>query len=744
VARDAAPGQIDAAALQASFDYALNGILEAEADGRIFACNPAASSILGVPRRRVEETTLAKVLAPAGDALPRWERHCATVAEQGVGLVTLTYARAGEPRLLEIASVDIGEGRCLHIIDDITEQRALTASLEAARRAADEANAAKSAFLAHMSHEIRTPLNGIIGLERLLRLTPLTTQQAEYLGDLRRAAGTLLALLGDVLDVSKIEAGRFELENRPFDADEFLETVAAACGPPAAEKNLRVIFDIAPEIPRRWQGDPLRLAQAVNNLLANAIKFTSGGEVALTVDWEAAGDSRGRLRLAVRDTGIGMSAEQVAAVFSPFVQADASVTRRFGGTGLGLAIARGVVERMGGSVKATSTPGTGSEFTIDVPMAASLVAAIPESGRSQKRAAVFVRDDVGRRAWGRLLAAERLAVEFRDGMPGAADLAISDPDNLSIVEAAGMTAAVHGSAGVAHLRQPFTPLRLRRAIAQSTGAAGDADQGAGPEEGLRDEYRGHRALVVDDDALSRRVTAQLLAFAGIEVSVAGNGREACERLLATGAEAVGLVVMDVHMPVMDGLAAARALRAAGFKAPIVALTAGVSVEERDNCLAAGMSDWLPKPPELADLEAVLARWLQPGRSPAPDQPRGLPPAPPDTEDLPGIDLAGALRRFLGNREAFDEALVAFVAGRRADVAQAPALAARGERKALADLAHGLAGSAALLGADDLLAAARALEGAAREGDGAVAPAAVGRVGEAFEAVARIAAGRLAR
>jgi PAS domain S-box-containing protein len=271
------PGAPTPQALEAYFEYALNGIVEATADGRVVRCNPAAASILGRSQRRLRDMLLEALLVQGEESRARLARHRETIAEQGVSLATLQLAIDGQPRTIELASIDVGEGRHLHILDDITEQRQLTESLQAARRAADEANAAKSAFLANMSHEIRTPLNGIIGLERLLRLTPLTAQQADYLDDLRRAAQTLLALLGGVLDLSRIESGHLELEPRAFDADEFLETVATACGPAAAEKPIRLLFDIDPGAPRRWHGDPLRLAQAVNNLVEIGIYFFLSG-----------------------------------------------------------------------------------------------------------------------------------------------------------------------------------------------------------------------------------------------------------------------------------------------------------------------------------------------------------------------------------------------------------------------------------------------------------------------------------
>jgi PAS domain S-box-containing protein len=745
------PGAPTPQALEAYFEYALNGIVEATADGRVVRCNPAAASILGRSQRRLRDVSLEALLALDEESRARLARHLATVAEQGVSLATLQLAIDGQPRTIELASIDVGEGRILHILDDITEQRQLTGRLEAARRAADEASAAKSAFLANMSHEIRTPLNGIIGLERLLRLTPLTAQQAEYLDDLRRAAQTLLAVLGDVLDFSRIESGWLELEPRDFDAEEFLEIVATACGPAASGKPIRLLIDVDPGTPRRWHGDPLRLAQAVNNLLANAIKFTDAGHVILAVSWAAAGG--GRLRLAIGDSGVGMTDEQLQRVFSPFVQADPSVTRRYGGSGLGLAIARGIVQAMGGTISARSRPGAGSEFAIEVPMQAQAGAApVRDSG---VRRAVLIADDARQcQALARLLAAESIAVELRaSSQPG--DALAADEGTIVIVDeddGAGLLQDLRrrgrsrplillqsrvGAGGAEEgdtvLRAPATPRRLRQAIEQCTrrGATRAAEEN--PWEGLRGEYAGNSLLLVEDDPISRRVTAELLAFTGIEVSVAENGQAACDMLTAPGVRPVRLVLMDVQMPVMDGLTATRTLRAAGIDTPIVALTAGASVEEREACFGAGMNDWLGKPPELADLEAVLARWLPARGGPAPAAATGA--APRQTEAA--IDEEAALQRFLGNRAALAEALQAFVAAQRPVIGRIGGLLATGERDTAARHLHTLAGSAALLGAGRLQALAKALEDTVRRG-GRPQQEEIGRLLEAFEEVARAA------
>jgi len=760
--------QTPPAALEAYFEYALNGIVETAAGGRIQRCNPAAASILGASQRRLAAMTLDAALAPDAEARLRLERHRGALAEQGVSLTTLAVDVGGRRRAIEIASVDIGDGRQLHILDDITEQRQLTESLEAARRAADEASAAKSAFLANMSHEIRTPLNGIVGLERLLRLTPLTPQQRDYLDDLRKSSEILLALLGDILDLAKIEAGRVEPEPRPFEVDDLVETLATACPPAAADKPVRLVFHVDPDLPRRLVGDPLRLAQVATNLLANALKFTAAGHVLLAVTMVAGADGGPRLRLAVRDTGIGMTAAELARVFSPFVQADPSVTRRFGGTGLGLAIARGIATAMGGSLTASSDAGTGSEFVLEVPVAVAAGSEEPRRGTPSRQAIVVSPDPLQRGALAALLAAESLAVATcaslaegaaakeaaaaAAGAAGPALLVLDDAADGSLDAVAAhdpragplILLASHGGAavagtGVAVLRAPATPQRLRRALAACASRPPEARAATAADDTLHGEFCGATALLVEDNAINRRVAAHLLDYAGIDVAVAGDGEEACAALLGPAARAVDIILMDVQMPEMDGLTATRKLRAAGIATPIVALTAGVSAEEREACTEAGMSDWLGKPIDVADLEAVLTRWLPARHAPGPPHPApaSVPDAPADTlpDALPGIDLAAALERFLGNRPAFLETLATFVGTHRPALERIPTLAAREDKEPLLRLLHTLAGSAATLGATDVEAAARALERAVRDGRAGPFDAGVRRLRDAFAVVA---------
>ena len=366
----------DAALGRAYFHYALNGIVVTDANGIVLEANPAACSITGLAQRQLLRSGFRDLFAAgeAGQGKPL-DKHFSALAEQGISRAELHLLRRGTDageRMIELTSIDIGDARTLHVFDDVTAQRALVVATERARAAADEANRAKSEFLANMSHELRTPLNGVIGLAELLQRSPLSVQQGNYVDELLRSSRVLLEMLSDVLDFSKIEARRVEFECLPFELAELLDELAAALAPSAQAKKLRLDVELAAEVPRGLYGDRLRLGQILRNLLANAVKFTQQGGVALRVEREpptdgAADTSQVRLRFCVSDSGIGMSPQEMARLFSPFAQADASTTRRFGGTGLGLAIVRMLVEGMGGHMDVSSTPGEGSRFSVSLP-----------------------------------------------------------------------------------------------------------------------------------------------------------------------------------------------------------------------------------------------------------------------------------------------------------------------------------------------------------------------------------------
>ncbi|NJD33514.1 MAG: response regulator [Betaproteobacteria bacterium] len=361
------------------FDYALTGIIETDRRWRVVRANPAAASITGHDVKALCGTSFPALASPSSAA--RVERHLALLGEQGISQAEWRMTRRdGREIVVEIASIQVDDENFTHVFDDVTEQRQVAAEIERARAAAEAANRAKSEFLANISHEIRTPMNGIIGLSQLALLDEQDSRQRDTLEKILRSGRNLLRIINDLLDTSKLEAGRMDFEQLPFPVNGLLAELAAIRTQIPAGKALELVFDVAPEVPPRLLGDRLRLGQCLTNLLGNAIKFTPAGKVGLRVD--RTDGTVPMLRLCVSDTGIGIPAEALPSLFSAFSQADASTARRFGGTGLGLHITRELARGMGGDLQVESRAGVGSRFILTVPL--QVAEGPEESGESQQ------------------------------------------------------------------------------------------------------------------------------------------------------------------------------------------------------------------------------------------------------------------------------------------------------------------------------------------------------------------------
>ncbi len=675
-------------------------------------------------------------------------------------------------------------------LSQVAEREQAAVQLAAARDDAMAASAHKSAFLATMSHEIRTPMNGVIGLNDLLLRTDLDANQRRLAEGLRGAGQTLLALLTDILDLSKIESGAIELEHAPFQIAQLLDQVATIITPPAQEKRLELVLTCDPAVPRTVLGDRVRLGQVLTNLASNAVKFTDQGEVVVELGLDDR-SSPGELLLRgeVRDTGIGIGTD-AAELFEAFTQADRSTTRNHGGTGLGLAISRRLVRDMGGSIGADDRASGGSVFWFVVPIEVApdeVQAAPPSPLTPLATRRVLVVDDNPRAAaalerqlddWG----LDVVAVDSADtalrvlldaaGTPEAFDLAffdlhMPDVDGLAL----GRLVAAEASLGPLvrvllsddpslsldkALAEGFCctvakPLRLTelrdavvaasRCVEGSPAALEPATEPSPPEQPLH-----LRVLVVEDNPVNQLVAQGLLEGLGCVTSLAANGEEAVSAL-APG-HPYDLVLMDCRMPRMDGYVATELIRAREATGhvtpvPIIAMTASALSSERARCLASGMDDFLTKPVDPAALTRVMIRWSGvAGSTPPPAEGRAEPTPPPlqgPVLDPERVAMLSELER--DGLNFFDRTRLSFLT--RIDDVLAQLRIARDEEDLarVSAVAHQLKGSALNLGLVRAGAAADLVERSAEVHDGAATRLAIddleAAVTEAVDALAGV-------
>ncbi|HEY0832656.1 MAG TPA: response regulator, partial [Azospirillum sp.] len=533
---------------------------------------------------------------------------------------------------------------------DVTRRKEDERKLQDAMAAAEQASRAKSEFLANMSHEIRTPMNAILGLVHLIQQTELSGRQRDYARKIHSSARSLLGILNDILDFSKVEAGKLELERVEFRLDELLDNLATIVSSSAEEKDVEVLFLTKPEVPATLLGDPLRLQQVLINLTGNAIKFTRQGEVVVSVEAVEMDEERVVLSFSIRDTGIGIAAEQKVKLFEAFSQGDSSTTRRYGGTGLGLAICARLVALMGGGMSVDSEPGKGSDFRFTAVFGRGTtpaerllpVKALPRDLRilvvdDHETARAALLSLVGSFGWtaGASPSGEEALAELRRAeaagqgydvvlmdwkMPGIdgveagrrirADHAGKGPIVIVVTAFSRekVTQMVTESALDGVLVKPVTGSVLLDAVAAAYAhAPGFAASPCAPAS-LK-PLIGRRLLVVEDNTIGREVAREMLKRAGASVVAVGSGREAIG-LMQRMAERFDAVLMDVQMPEMDGFEVTRALRALphGGDLPIIALTASALPSDRAHCLESGMNDHLAKPLDPEELIAAVLRW----------------------------------------------------------------------------------------------------------------------------------------
>ncbi|HKQ84563.1 MAG TPA: ATP-binding protein [Steroidobacteraceae bacterium] len=614
-----------AAALEATAD----GVLVTDLSGGICNMNRNFAQMWRVPEQLLEAGVDADIFAfmeqQVADAAKYRESLSAALELAGEGLFEEINLLDGRCLERHVTPLHIGHQLSGHVFSfrDVTErkraeleQKKYELQLRRQNEALEKANRVKSEFLANMSHEIRTPMHAIISLSRLCLETQLDAQQRDYVEKVYSASQSLLRIIDDILDFSKLESGKMKIEAIGFRLSHVCDQVQSLMLPAAQEKGLSLSFNFAVDTALEVVGDPLRLGQVLLNLVSNAVKFTERGSIEVSATAKSSTADAVELEFSVRDTGIGLSPQECAGLFQSFSQADASTTRKYGGTGLGLAISKQLVELMGGSIRVDSKPGAGSTFTFIVRMARGNGTA---SGRI----------DVG-----------------------------------------------------------------------------------GDEQSIRAALSGMRVLVVEDNKINQQIARELLSRVGVVVTIAGNGLECLEVLARDTYDAI---LMDVQMPVLDGLETTRAIRERLrlTALPVIAMTANAMEGDRQRCIAAGMNDYLPKPIEAEALLAALARWaVVPAQSShatndSPAHAASVTASLPRV--TPGLNLEGAMKN-ADDDPAFLRELLRQFAGDHHDDAQliAHAIAAN-ELDRARRISHTLKGIAATFCADRLHSAALALD-----------------------------------
>jgi PAS domain S-box-containing protein len=776
------------------------GMAVVQSDGRILMHNPAFRELARHDGHSMPEF-LWDLIAER-DRQPSMDRVATLVhpGERYSWVVNVDAASRAAIWQLDVSVVSGLDGKPLLLVNvrDITLQKNTELRLKRARDDAERATKTKSAFLANMSHEIRTPIHTVTGMTELLLETQLDEEQQEYANQVRFAADVLLYLINDILDFSKIEAGKLSLEKIEYELVGVIEEAVDMVSLEAHKKGLEVIVAIAAGVPRRVQGDPGRLRQIIVNLFNNAVKFTpEGGEIEIVGDVVASGGNESRVRVEVRDTGIGIPEEKLHRLFSAFTQVDSSTTRKYGGTGLGLSICQSLVEMMGGAIGVESVEGDGSTFWFEIPFPVVEPAAAPEPIASGKRVLLVDDNETSSEAvaayisrWGgevtsvgtgqEALAALRAGVERGAAFDLALlDLELPGMDGWQLAGEINNDPAVESTplillspsglmAREAKMKRLmwFTgyarkPISLNE-LGEEIGKALAVELEPVPEElePVDDDESveevspvSMRIVVAEDHLINQTLFKAILQKLGHQVYLAANGKEALDAVIR---EEPDLVFMDVQMPEMNGYEATAAIRQAEYVGPVIAVTANAAQGEREKCIEAGMNDFLSKPFKRDDIVPLLDKWAAADRVGGGDamEPDGEAtrtvgdPGFEIAEDLVGGALAGpdapdfslhdAIERFAGNADVVRRVLEQFIAKTDAITSELESALEAKDYAKLQIEAHGLKGGARNLDAPRLGDAAAMLEGAAKLGDPALCRHYLDALPAALEAFSRAA------
>ena len=735
-------------------------------EGRYLGCNHAYSNLVGRTSDEIQGLSCEDLFPPETAAAMRARDNAMMLSKQPLSAehwVTYPDGRKVllDTRITPLSGTDGAQNGLLGVSRDITARKEAEDSFRRAKEAAEEATQLKSDFLANMSHEIRTPMNAIIGMSHLALKTEMTPRQRDYISKVHRSGQHLLGIINDILDFSKVEAGKLTIEHIDFEMDKLLENVAYLISEKCNAKGVELVFDISPDVPQILIGDPLRVGQILINYANNAVKYTEQGEIVISARVSDQTLEDALLHFSVRDTGIGLTEEQMTRLFQSFSQADSSTTRKFGGTGLGLAISKNLSSLMGGEAGVSSVYGQGSNFWFTVRVGIS---------QSPKRVLLPVPDLRGRRVLvvddndnSRIVMREMLesmTFDVTDVGSGVAaltavreahatgrpyDIVYLDwrmpvmdgietarriqalghtPENAMVMVSAFSREEVIKEAeplGITHVMvKPLSPSNLFDITMQALGEKGIDNNISLPV--VMDNtkqlafMRGARILVADDNDINQQIARELLEDAGFVVDGAVNGQIALDMAQKTS---YSLVLMDMQMPVMDGLQATIALRQVPrlHDLPIVAMTANAREEDRRSCLAAGMNDFLSKPIDPNVLWAMLLKWVKPLKSalPAPQQ---LQPSAKQPDDLPlgigGLDVPKGLSHMMGKKTLYVTMLRKYVVGQRAGVQSIREALDANDTARAQRIAHTLKGVSATIGATDIAAYATRIETALRE------------------------------